>query len=176
MLPHSFIWGHLLQAQSVMSQLPADAHITNLLSTVSEQFPDSDSVYYIDMWPFSPPLMVLSSPSTASQAVQQHSLRKPPQLTELFYPITGGPDLIFMNGEQWKKSRSVFNPGFNPRYLVSQVPAIVEEVVTFQEILREASQSGKIFQLDPVTLNLTLDVIARITLYVPCLPCFGWAC
>jgi cytochrome P450 len=112
MLPHSFLWGHLNQSQHSMSQLPSDAHITNLLSKISEQFSKSDSVYYMDMWPFSPPLMVLSSPSTASQAVQQHTLRKPPALTDLFYPITGGPDLIFINGELWKKSRSVFNPSF----------------------------------------------------------------
>lgn len=167
MLPHSFIWGHLLQAQSVMSQLPKDAHITNVLSKISEQFPSSDSVHYMDMWPFSPPLMVVSSPSFAHQAIQQHTLRKPPTLTELFYPITGGPDLIFMNGEQWKRSRNIFNPGFNPSYLVSQVPAIVEEMITFKETLRNACQKGEVFQLDRVTLNLTLDVIARITLYVP---------
>ena len=150
-----------------MSELPADAHIVNVLSKASEQFADSDSVYYMDMWPFSPPLMVLSSPDTALQAIQQHALRKPPSLTELFRPVTGGADLIFMNGEQWKKGRSVFNPGFNPKYLISQVPAIVEEVVTFQSILRNACQEAQVFQLDPVTLNLTLDVIARITLYVP---------
>ena len=166
MLPHSFLWGHLNQVQSVQSQLPPDAHITNLLSKISEGFSKSDSVYYMDMWPFSPPLIVLSSPSTASQAVQEHTLRKPPTLTDLFYPVTGGPDLILMNGETWKKGRSVFNPGFNPSYLVSQVPAIVEEIVTFQHILRAASHHGHTFQLDPVTLNLTLDVIARITLSV----------
>ncbi|KAL8732667.1 MAG: hypothetical protein Q9166_002643 [cf. Caloplaca sp. 2 TL-2023] len=147
-----------------MAQLPFDAHIINLLSTISERFKKSDSVYYMDMWPFSPPLMVLSSPGTASQAIQQHTLRKPPALTELFRPITGGQDLIFMNGETWKKGRSVFNPGFNPSHLISQVPAIVEEVITFKDILQTFYQKGRAFQLDPVTLNLTLDVIARITL------------
>ena len=166
MLPHSFLWGHLVQAYSIKDHLPNDAHIINTLSEISEQFPQSDSIYYMDLWPLGPPLMVLSSPSTAAQAVQQYSLRKPPSLARIFYPITGGQDLIFMNGEQWKKSRSVFNPGFNPRYLVSQVPAIVEEVVTFKAILRNAAQQGVVFQLDPVTLNLTLDVIARITLCV----------
>ena len=167
MLPHSYLWGHLVQANLIKSQLPTDAHITNLLSTITERlanhFPNSDSVCYMDMWPFSPPLMVVSSPDTASQAVQQQSLRKPSTLMDLFYPITGGPDLIFMNGEQWKKSRGVFNPGFNPSYLVSQVPAIVEEVVISKDILQAAGQQAKVFQLDPVTLNLTLDVIARIT-------------
>lgn len=71
-----------------------------------------------------------------------------------------------MNGEQWKTSRSIFNPGFNPAYLVSQVPAIVEEVVTFTKILRDHYGQGQMFQLDPVTLNMTLDVISRLTLHV----------
>ena len=166
MLPHHFLWGHLLQLRSLKSQLPSDGHVTNILSQIAEQFSESDSVYYIDTWPFSPPLMVLSSPSTASQAVQQYPLRKPPYLTQIFYPITGGPDLIFMNGEQWKKSRSIFNPGFNPGYLVSQVPAIIEEVVTFTCILRDRCKRGEMFQMDPVTLNMTLDVISRLTLHV----------
>ena len=166
MLPHSFVWGHLLQLRSLQSRLPSDGHVTNVLSQLAEKFSDSDSMYYIDTWPFSPPIMVLSSPNTAFQAVQQQSLRKPPFLTQIFYPVTGGPDLIFMNGEQWKTSRSLFNPGFNPAYLVSQVPAIVEEVVTFTKILRDHYGQGQMFQLDPVTLNMTLDVISRLTLHV----------
>ena len=164
MLPHSFLWGHLAQIQSIRSQLPSDAHITNLMSKISEQFPDSDSIYYMDLWPFIPPLLILSSPNTAAQAIKQHSLRKPPVLAEIFRPITGGNTLVFMNDEEWKKSRSIFNPGFSPNYLATQIPAIVEEVISFKETLREACQQGKIFQLDPVTLNLTLDVIVRTTL------------
>lgn len=168
MLPHSFVWGHLLQPRSLQSRLPSDGHVTNVLSQLAEKFSDSDSdsVYYIDTWPFSPPTMVLSSPNTAFRAVQQHSLRKPPFPTQIFYPVTGGPDLIFMNGEEWKKSRSILNPGFNPAYLVSQIPAIVEEIVTFTKILRDHYGQGQVYQLDPVTLNMTLDVISRLTLHV----------
>lgn len=166
MLPHSFLWGHLIQVQSVLSQLPNDAHITHALSQISDHFPKSDSLYYLDMWPFSRPLIVLSSPASAHQAIQQFTLHKPAYLMDVFHPITGGPDLIFMNGEQWKRSRSIFNPAFNPSYLVGRVPAIVEEVVTFKEKLRNFCQTGEMIQLDPVTLDLTLDVIVRITLYV----------
>lgn len=50
------------------------------------------------------------------------------------------------------------NPGFNPAYLVSQVPAIVEEIVTFTKVLRDHYGQGQVFQLDTVTLNMTLDV------------------
>ena len=103
MLPHSFLWGHLIQAYAIESQLPIDAHITNLLSgmmkRLSTQFPKSDSVYYVDLWPFSPSLMVVGSPSLASQAVQHQSLRKPSTLTDLFYPITGGSRPYF---HEWR--------------------------------------------------------------------------
>ena len=61
---------------------------------------------------------------------------------------------------------SIFDPGFNPAYLVSQVPAIVEEVFTFTKILRDRYGQGQVFRLDPVTLNMTLDVISRLTLHV----------
>ena len=81
-----------------------------------------------------------------------------------FYPITGGQDIITMNGEPWKHCRSVFNPGFQPSYLVSQVPGIVQEVMVYREILYERCREQKLFQLDPITLNLTMDVIARATL------------
>ena len=114
MLPQSYLWGHLAQADLTKSQLPTDAHITSLLSTITERlanhFPNSDSVYYMDMWPFSPPLMVMSLPDTASQAVQQRFLRKPSTLMDLFYPITGDSDLIFINGEQWKREARPGSP------------------------------------------------------------------
>ena len=166
MPPHSFFWGHLRYLQRTKSQLPSDAHIIHTLSKISKEFPGSDSVYYLDMWPFSSPFMVLSSPSTASQAIHQNTLLKPGFLTDVFHPITGGLDLIFMNGENWKRGRNIFNPGFNPRYLVSLVPAMVEEAVIFEQILGQQSQHGCVFQMDPVVLNLTFDIIARITLSV----------
>lgn len=56
MLPHSFVWGHLLQLRPLQSRLPSDGQVTNVLSQLAEKFSDSDSVYYIDTWPFSPPI------------------------------------------------------------------------------------------------------------------------
>lgn len=46
------------------------------------------------------------------------------------------------------------------------VPAIVEEVSVFVDILREHARKGDLFSLDEAAINLTMDVIGRVALYV----------
>ena len=165
MPPYSLLFGHLPVVQSVMKQLPPDAFIAYTLTTLSQQFPDIEPVFYLDMEPFGPRFMAIASPTMANQVISNTSLIKPPRYLRIFDPIIGGPNMFTLEGEQWKVWRTIFNPGFNPTYLSSVIPAIVEETMTYCEILREHCHKGDVFQLDPMTINLTLDVIGRVTLY-----------
>ena len=83
--------------------------------------------------------------------------------------MTGEYDLVTMEGDMWKKWRSIFNPGFSPKHLLSFVSAILEETTTFCGILREHERKGDVIRLKSLTDKLTVDIIGRVILWVP--PC-----
>ena len=131
---------------------------------LSKQFDASDSMFYIDLWPFSCPFLVVSSPSPAIQACQQYDLSKPEVLYPFFHPFAGGDNLFTMNGPEWKRSHALFAPGFNANYLLGHVSHIIEEAEVYVSILREHTRKGDLFSLDEMTLWFTMDIIGAVTL------------
>jgi cytochrome P450 len=121
-------------------------------------------LFYIDTWPFGPPMLVATSPDSANQITIAHSLAKFIALREYMKPMTGGMDLRTLEGSAWKTWRNVFQPGFNSGHLMTKVPEMIEDILIFCENLRAHAASGEVFQMDPLTVNLNLDIIGRLDL------------
>ena len=64
----------------------------------------------------------------------------------------------------WKTWRSIFNPGFSADHLNTLVPAIVQDALVFCDNLREHARKDEMFSMEEMTINLTIDVIGRVTL------------
>ena len=164
MPPHHPLWGHLLLAKELLSKVPQDSHPSYLPGLVRRAVPDVGPVFYLDMWPFASPILVVSSPSAAYQVTQEHSLPKSDELRRWMKPLTGNKDLVSLEGQAWKRWRNVYNPGFSASHLMYLVPQITKEVSTFCEVLRERAQAGSTFPLEAATVNLTMDTIGRVVL------------
>lgn len=80
MPPHHPLFGHMLLAKDLLSKVPQDAHPFYLPGLIRRAVPDVGPVFYLDMWPFALPILVVSSPSTAYQITQKHSLPKSGEL------------------------------------------------------------------------------------------------
>ncbi|KAI0465756.1 cytochrome P450 [Xylaria cf. heliscus] len=162
--PHSFIIGHLLQAKAASDELPHGAHsayITNRLATKLNA-----EAYYFDPWPMADPLLVLTDYRLANQATSHEwtGSVKPPTLSSWFAPISGrgGVNLFTQNGAEWRQDHETFLPFFNNNNLDATLPAIMEELLIFRDILRQKSQLKDIVRLGPLTLTLMNDIIGRV--------------
>ena len=164
MPPHHPIFGHLLLATKLLSKLPPGAHPSYLPGLIRRAVPDAGLVFYLDLWPFNRPILVVTSPPAAYQFTQEHPLRKSPELRRWIKPLAENKDLVSLEGQQWKRWRNVYNPGFSMSHLMLMVPQIAEEVSVFCDILRERSKSGAIFPLEEATTYLTMDTIGRVVL------------
>lgn len=164
MPPHNKIFGHLLAVKSIKEALPSNASGAYLSSDLSKKFPNSDSIFYLDLWPFSSPFIAVSSPSTCMQAVQQHDLKKPQAFEDMLSPATGGLSLITMKGDEWKLWRNMFNPGFSTAYLLDNISNIVEEVSIFCETLRHHVRRGDLLQMEHITTCLSMNIVGKATL------------
>ncbi len=167
MPPHHPIFGHILLTAKIIRKLPKDAHGHYIADQIRRQFPYLDSFFYLDNWPFSPPVLVVISPHAMSQFTQENvTLQKHKLMRQFLRPLTGKHDLVSMEGQLWKKWRTIFNPGFSATHLATMVPEIMKDVLVFRDILRQRAEQGNIFSLEETTLNVTLDVIGRVTLLV----------
>ena len=121
---------------------------------------------YMDNWPFAPPMMAVWDPQLVAQFTQDVARPKHPMMYREFQPFTQLNDLVNQEGQTWKMWRSVFNPGFSSRNVLSFVPQIIEEIRDFKAWLRTVEQSGKPAEFEAPTMKLTIDVIGRVALYV----------
>lgn len=165
MPPHHPIFGHLLVARDILSQFPSDAHPLYLPVQIRRKYPEVGPVFYIDLWPFSDPILVVASPSAAYQLSQEHPQPKADVVRNFMHPLTRNNDLVTMEGQAWKDWRNVYNPGFSAQYLLTIIPRILEQVSTFSKILFEHVQANDMFHLEKAAINLTMDVIGIVTLY-----------
>ena len=164
MPPYNLLLGNLIVMKDSVSKLPSDAHPQYFAHQIRREMPDLGGIFYLDMYPFIAPILIVASPSTTHQITQEHPLAKFPGMRTYMRPITGEHNLLTMEGQMWKTWRGVFNPGFNSSHLVTLLPAIVEEVGIFCSVLQQHETNDEIFPLKKDTDNLTMDVIGRLAL------------
>ncbi|KUJ19326.1 uncharacterized protein LY89DRAFT_773609 [Mollisia scopiformis] len=146
--------------------IPSDIARPDIFAALSDDFSESDSLFYIDLWPFIPPLLLVSSPSYAVQACQANELGKPDALIPFLRPISGGDSLFTSNSDESKRGRSLFSPGFNSSYILNQARHVVHEAEIFVEVLHQYAKQGRMFQLKEATLRYTIDISGLMTMYV----------
>jgi cytochrome P450 len=121
-------------------------------------------VAYMDVWPISPPMLAVFHPDMMAQFTQDTSLPKHEMMRTEFTPFTGCNDLVNQEGQAWKMWRSIFNPGFSAKNLLTFVPEMVEEILVFKNWLKSVAASGEVVKLEAQAAKLTLDIIGRAVL------------
>lgn len=160
------MFGHLLYLKSMINKLPRNAHYQSAFGDVAREHFSKEGVFYIDLWPVSGLFLAVVSPNVATQihANPGMSMERPSLLPRFFKPICGGPSMFDLPEKKWKPWRAVFSRGFSAEHILSLVPGMVDETITYCEILRSLALKGDMFYLDPTTLRFTMDVIGRTIL------------
>ncbi|KAI5862561.1 cytochrome P450 [Durotheca rogersii] len=169
MLPHSLLFGHLpvIAKVAMKYKMPRDAHGHWMILYLKREYPEitNKGIIYMDVWPVGYPMVAVYDPDMMAQFTQEHSLPKFWAMGQVeFKPFTNGEDLVTLEGPEWKAARSLFNPGFSMKNLLSLVPDMIEETLVFRERLRKAAESGEIVKLEEYTTDVTVDVIGRTVL------------
>ena len=159
------ILGHVPLMIRLVSSLPRDVHAHYLPDQIRRRYPDLGPVYYIDAWPLAQPILVVTSPAIVSQFSQADNLLpKHPGMRKFMCPVTGGHDLVSMEGQTWKTWRRIFNPGFSATHMMTLIPSMLEELSVFKDVLRGHADKGDIFFLDEAAIKATIDVIGKVAL------------
>ncbi|PVH99414.1 cytochrome P450 [Periconia macrospinosa] len=164
-MPKEWSWatGHLLTLWRYKNKFPRDAFVGTALTLLAADFSDTEA-FVMDLWPVAPAILIVYSPELSTQISTKYNLLKEESFEKSLGPITGGPNMLTMNGEQWKMWRAIFNPGFSAASMQDYVPHVVSSVETFCELLDKKTREGDIFRLGDLTMRLTADVITKLTL------------
>lgn len=170
MPPHHFLFGHLGLMLKIMLSLPSDVMpVVALGHQIRLRFPELDRAFYLDLWPVAKPALVVLAPDLHRQFAQTDApLGKVSFLGNYLKPISGGHDLVSMEGAEWKRWAEVFRPGFS-RLAETAVPQLLESVSRFREVLTtyaEKDNKGKdkdegVLQLHHAILKLAVDMAAK---------------
>ncbi|KAJ5938110.1 hypothetical protein N7454_004452 [Penicillium verhagenii] len=158
----NWVTGHLLVLQQYVDRLPADAFVQLAMQDLALEYKDTE-IFLMDFWPIYPPFFIVFDPDAAVQISTKHVLPKLDLHLAMMKPIVGGPNLHSMSGQEWKEWRAIFNPGFSNSSMMDLMPAVVDSVEVFCDILREKAGSG-ILRLDDLTTSLTMEIILKVTL------------
>jgi cytochrome P450 len=175
-MSHSFLFGHLFVVIQFYRDWAFDANFIQTFGFYMSKhwtkfFPNENHcppVIYVDVWPISRP-MAFSTQAYISNLMEiQNSLPKSPMQGEFLNPISNGKDLNCMHGEEWKMWRSRFNPGFSLSNIRTWIPAVLEEVEAFANVLKNLSggegEWGQVFPFEQISSNLAFDVTGRVVL------------
>ncbi|TEA18308.1 Cytochrome P450 monooxygenase aflN [Colletotrichum sidae] len=163
MPPHHPVLGHLGLMLSIMISLPRDVMPTVVLADqVRQRHPHLDKAFYLDMWPFTGPMLMVISPDLMRQATQgESSLPKVAFLKNYIKPLSGGHDLVSMEGAEWRRWRDVFRPAFGRA--AELVPNVVDNICVFRDQLVGRARGGRsgVFQLHHSALMLAMDMTGK---------------
>lgn len=121
----------------------------------------------VDIWPLGDPLLIVSSHEVAEQLSKSSDLfpwacPKWPGLDAGLRRLIGGKSLLSSNGEEWRILRKKYNAAFSHQQLLTYLPAMVDKVAMFLEILNRHVMTGDDFPLLEPCADLAFDVIARV--------------
>ncbi|KAK4550094.1 hypothetical protein LTR36_003061 [Oleoguttula mirabilis] len=161
--PHSYIWGSLKSMNEVVSKQPKRAAPQTFPSFLKEKY-DLGDYFYVDPWPFGDPIMMIFDVDIMNEFTVKHNLPKHPAVADFMQHLGGPGNLVSSEGAEWKKWRSAFNPGFSATHLMSLVPAIVDDVLVFKDILTTHAENDHLFRMERAATRLTVDIIGRVVL------------
>ncbi|KAI1848877.1 hypothetical protein JX266_005305 [Neoarthrinium moseri] len=126
---------------------------------------------FVDLRPFGPAMVLVRSHDIAEQISKAskllpYSLPKMPEVYGHMVHVTGKTSVLAAHGEDWKRLRRRFNPGFAHQHLITFLPRILEKSSVFLNHLNTLADTEDPFSLVQLLGNLTFDVISSVVMGV----------
>ncbi|KAH8799811.1 cytochrome P450 [Xylogone sp. PMI_703] len=157
---HSMILGNLKVMGEALKKYPSDFHPMPLFTELGQQY-GYKGLYYMDLYPFSEPMVCIIDPEVAAQVQNSPNFYRHPFASEFLGGIVGKKSIFTTNGAEWHQQRSWFAPAFSTAQILTLVPGMIEETLVFREILTKNAVSGEVFSMNDKAMRLAIDVIGR---------------
>ncbi|PMD12087.1 cytochrome P450 [Hyaloscypha hepaticicola] len=150
----------------IYAYAPTDTHAHGIFTMMQRKY-KLKGMWFLDCWPATRQRqLVIADPDLSAQITQINNLPKSQVMPDFVRHITGDQSMVFTEGARWKKSRSMFNPGFSLPHLMTLVPILVDEALVYRQIVGEHADSGEVRPIEEALAYLMIDVMGHVVLDV----------
>ncbi|KAI1312023.1 cytochrome P450 [Xylaria venustula] len=167
-LQSSLLWGHLKTVNDYARHGEADRHPDMALADMHQAL-GRPPLMFVDLRPLNHPILVVTNHEIAEQVSKASTLfptSVPKSSFKYLEHLIGPTSILSWEGDDWKKLRKRFNPGFAPQHLNTLLPCILDKTLPFISHLDRFAHTQEEFPLVPFIVNLTVDIIGSVAMDV----------
>ncbi|KAL3468092.1 cytochrome P450 [Aspergillus heterothallicus] len=149
-----------------MQQFPPNTALSVYYTTIAQKYNlTNEGIFYIDLWPFAPPQMILASPESADLVTKVSNYPLHELGVEYLALLVGENAMGATNGETWKRTHRLLAPAFKASNLKTLVGVMAGQVGgLFVSRLRECAADGRVFSMDDAAARLLLSISTEVIL------------
>ncbi|KFA70389.1 hypothetical protein S40285_07806 [Stachybotrys chlorohalonatus IBT 40285] len=140
--PHSFLWGHLPMIGAYTQKMPPGGYIQSVVTQLKQDHALPD-IFYLDLWPFGPPMMMLTSPDAAAIPTTLNGYGMPGLVTRFFEENVGGTFIEAANGQLWKDLLQQIAPALTPTASKAFHHSIVDDAKELHDRFAQLAESDQ---------------------------------
>ena len=160
--PHSWLFGHARIVGEYAAKLPADSGTTPPAFTQMKQDFNLPEVWYLDLWPFGPEFVVLSSPEAAAFATTANAMGQADIVIDFLDGIAGKGFIEASNGAQWKELHKIMMPSLTPAAVRAHQALLIDEARILHQVFEGLAEKGGVSDLADELSAYPFAVIGHI--------------
>lgn len=161
--PHSLFWGHLKLMGEISSLFPPQTYSGFFYSEIAKRY-NLPAVWYLDLWPFAPPQLVVTSPDLSREILVGRLYPVHEELEKIMTVLFGPKTIVAVNGNLWRALHHIIAPSFTPQAVKSHVTTIVHNTLGLRDRLLARADDSDAFSLEEEISKTTFDVTSTIVL------------
>ncbi|KAJ6020568.1 cytochrome P450 [Penicillium herquei] len=162
--PHSLIWGHLKLFGDVIKLFPENTALSVFYTTIAQKY-ELRGIFYLDLWPFSHPQMVLIAPDTADLVTVTKHYPLHDEVPRFLGALIGEKSVGAADGEPWKILHRIIAPGFRPSSVKSMMSIITDQTMElFHPALKLYASNGEVFSMEKAAGQLIFSISCKTIL------------
>lgn len=147
--------------KAVAARMPAHMHPQALLTEIAREY-NLEDIWYLDLWPVGPGIVVITNPDLSDQVAITKRLPRHRMTDEYISPVVGLNFIATSNGAMWKQLHTAMSPAFSWSHIRNLTDVIADECVLYCKTLDRCAESGEVFSMEQVGAKLIFDIIGRI--------------
>ncbi|KAF5666480.1 cytochrome P450 monooxygenase [Fusarium circinatum] len=164
--PHSWLFGHIKVFSQVTALMPPNTH-PQLFYTEMVRLYNLKEIFYLDLWPISPGIVVITDPKLLDNSSLPKPLPIHPFTAVFMKPMFGEGTMAATSGASWRKMATVVSPAFSMGHVLGMTNVMVDECLLFQEKLDELAVGGDVFSMEELVAKLVFGIVSIVTLGEP---------
>lgn len=150
----------------MIKQFPPDTSVHVFYTAIAQKY-ELRGIFYLDLWPFGPPQMILSTPETAEMVTVNSNYPMHDEVARFLGPLVGYKAIGSSDGPMWKMLHRMMAPSFRPSVITSMVPTIATQTMqVFHSKLAQFASDGETFSMQKLAGRLIFRISSKVFLGV----------